>query len=145
MKRTLLTVLCIVAVLSALCTHIPAVRADETQDYVDQIYQDQAQLDQYLGSIDETQQYVDQIYQDQQDRDEYLTSVSQNAQPQAPVAVPVAAPQALPFMFPARAVAQPLPMPPDARQVYAFQQMQLQQIMRMQQLQRMQIAATLGR
>jgi hypothetical protein len=127
MKRTLLTPLCIVTVLSALCTHLTAVRGDETDDYVNQIYQDQQERDDYLKSVDETQRYVDQIYQDQQERDDYLNSTWQNAQPQAPVAGPVA--------VPAGAVPQRLPMQLDARQVFALQQLQLRQIMQMQQLQ----------
>ena len=138
MKRTVLTSLCIVIVLSALCTGVPAARADETEDYVDQIYRDQQQLDEYLGKVDETQRYVDQIYQDQRERDEYQENIWQNAQPQVPVAGPVALPQAIPFMFPAQAAAQLFQMPLNPRQAFAFQQMQGRQIMQMQQMQRMQ-------
>ena len=137
MKRTVLTSLCIVIVLSALCTGVPAARADETEDYVDQIYRDQQQLDEYLGKVDETQRYGTES-----------TRISGSAmsirrtfgrtQPQVPVAGPVALPQAIPFMFPAQAAAQLFQMPLNPRQAFAFQQMQGRQIMQMQQMQRMQ-------
>jgi hypothetical protein len=53
----------------------PADYVNEINQYVDQIYQDQQQLDDYLNSITETNRYVDQIYQDQQQLDDYLNSI----------------------------------------------------------------------
>ncbi len=45
---------------------------------MNQIYQDQRQLDDYLNSLQETQNYVNQIYQDQQQLNDYLNSIRQN-------------------------------------------------------------------
>jgi hypothetical protein len=56
-------------------------RADDTDDYINQIYQDQQQTADYLKSIDDTNQYVDQIYKDQQAQTDYLNQIMQNAQP----------------------------------------------------------------
>jgi len=137
MKPTIRSLICVATVLFTFCVHIPAVRADDAADYVDQIYRDQQVTDDYLEKVQETERYVDQIYQDQRERDDYLNNIGQNAQPEAPEAGPVAVPQAIPFVFPAQAAPQWFPMPLDPRQVFAFQQMQLLQIMQMQQLQRM--------
>jgi hypothetical protein len=102
MKTTLRFLICTAIVLATLSVYRPLARADDatdyvnqiyqdqserdeyleqvqqTQDYVDQIYQDQAAQDDYLGQLQQTQDYVDQIYQDQQQLDDYLNSIWQN-------------------------------------------------------------------
>jgi hypothetical protein len=77
MRRTLLSLTCAAVVLSALWAWSPVARADDTTDYINQIYQDQQSLNDYLDSIQQTQDYVDQIYQDQQALDDYLNSIQQ--------------------------------------------------------------------
>jgi hypothetical protein len=53
----------------------PPAQADDTQAYINQIYQDQKQLTDYLNSIQQTQDYINQIYQDQKDLNDYLNSI----------------------------------------------------------------------
>jgi hypothetical protein len=57
----------------------PTTSVQDTLDYVNQIYQDQAALDNYLQQLQQTQSYVDQIYQDQQQLNDYLNSIWQNS------------------------------------------------------------------
>jgi hypothetical protein len=70
--------ICAAIVLATLCIYRPVARADETTDYINQIYQDQAELNSYLDQLEQTQNYVNQIYQDQQQLDDYLNSIWQN-------------------------------------------------------------------
>jgi Tfp pilus assembly protein PilP len=78
MRTTARFLMCAAIVLAILCVSRPLARADETTDYVNQIYQDQAALNSYLNQLQETQNYVNQIYQDQKQLDDYLKSISQN-------------------------------------------------------------------
>jgi len=142
MKTTSLRIIGALVVLSALW-FVPSVRADdgtgyvnEINGYVDQIYQDQKQTDDYVNSI------WDQTNQIQNQSDDSLDSIGQNAQPAAQMAIPqpqplaagpVAVPPAGPFMIPAQAVPQQFPIPLDAQEVFAFQQRVRQQIMQTQQ------------
>jgi hypothetical protein len=75
MKTTLRSVICAALVLTVLLVAKPLARADETTDYINQIYQDQSALDSYLNQLQQTQDYVNQIYQDQQKLDDYLRSI----------------------------------------------------------------------
>jgi hypothetical protein len=77
------------AVLVLLFALRPVVWADETDDYVNQIYQDQQNQDDYVNqiyqdqknqddymqSLQDDQNYIDQIYKDQQDQDDYMQSL----------------------------------------------------------------------
>jgi hypothetical protein len=78
MRTTARFLMCAAIVLAILCVSRPLARADETTDYVNQIYQDQAALNSYLDQVQQTQDYVNQIYQDQQQLDHYLNSIWQN-------------------------------------------------------------------
>jgi hypothetical protein len=109
-------------VFCSLCASSPALRADETDDYINGIYRDQQELDDYFKSIDATNDYIDQINQaaqagqEPEDRDEWLNRIGLgNDQPAAggQQAAPMNAQQAaaaLQFM----------------QQVLALQQKQLQ-------------------
>ena len=77
-------------VLCSVCVFNPPLRADETDDYIDGIYRDQQELDDYFKSIDATNDYIDQINQDAQavqepeDRDEWRNRIGLgNDQPAA--------------------------------------------------------------
>jgi hypothetical protein len=76
-KATIRSLICAAIVLTALCVFSPAARADDTSDYLNQIYQDQQQLTDYLDSIQQTQDYINQIYEDQQQLNDYLDSIQQ--------------------------------------------------------------------
>ena len=68
-------------VLYSFCASNQALRADETDDYINGIYRDQQELDDYLKSIDATNDYIDQINQaaqdspEPEDRDEWLKRI----------------------------------------------------------------------
>jgi TolA-binding protein len=68
-------------VLCSFCASSPALWADETDDYINGIYRDQQELDDYLKSIDATNDYIDQINQaaqdshEPEDRDEWLKRI----------------------------------------------------------------------
>jgi outer membrane murein-binding lipoprotein Lpp len=76
MKATIRSLICAAAVLSALVAAGPIARADETSDYINQIYQDQQDNANYMNQLQQTQDYVDQIYKDQQARDDYYKSIA---------------------------------------------------------------------
>jgi hypothetical protein len=122
MKTTSLRIISALLVLSVLWVNVPGVRADDGTDYVTEI-----------------NQYVDQIYQDQKQTDDYLQSIQDgidqarnqsddtlNVQPAAPVAPAVAAP---------RVNFQPVPHDPVAfaQMVRQNQERAQQQILRGQQ------------
>ena len=114
------------AVLVALCVSRSPARADEdyvTQinQYVDQIYQDQADLDNYLNRISEDQQ---KLY-------DHVNDIWERTRPEQPAALPMQAPVAFPVQPPRL----PLPMPFNPQQALAFQQMQAHQVMQIQAMQ----------
>jgi len=91
MKTSGVRIISALLILSVLWVKVPGVRADDDTDYVteinryvDQIYQDQKQTDDYLNSI---QDGIDQVTKQ---RDDILNSIG-NAQAEAPVAVPQSA------------------------------------------------------
>jgi septal ring factor EnvC (AmiA/AmiB activator) len=95
LKLAVRSLLFAAAVLAVLVARAPAIRADDTDDYINQIYQnqkstddylnqiyqDQQNFDNYMKSLDETQQYIDQIYKDQQDLNDYLNNISPKPSP----------------------------------------------------------------
>jgi cell division septum initiation protein DivIVA len=128
MKTTILRIISALLVLSVLWAIVPSVRADddyvtEVNQYVNQIYQDQQNLNDYLQSI---QDGIDQVVQQ---RDEILNSIGNGQadaavavpQPEAPLASPVPAP-------PANFHPQPVPQDP-----VAFKRMVLQNQAKVQQ------------
>jgi hypothetical protein len=50
----------------------------QDQDYINQIYQDQAALNSYMDQLQQTQDYINQIGRDQQQLDDYLKSIAPN-------------------------------------------------------------------
>jgi hypothetical protein len=84
MKRTIRLLMCAAIVLATLAVPRSPVRADDTEDYINQIYQQQQDLDTYLQQMQDTQDYINQIYQDQQQRDDYLNSIWQSMQQPGP-------------------------------------------------------------
>jgi hypothetical protein len=89
MKTTSLRIFGALLVLGVLWVMVPGARADETTDYINQIYQDQKDRDDYINSVIERATAL---------RDARWA----DAPPAAPVAAPVAAP-------PVRATPQPVP------------------------------------
>ncbi len=77
MQPTKRFLICAAIVLASLFAHRPAARADDTTDYVNQIYQDQSALNDYLDQVQQTQDYINQIYQDQSALNDYLDQMQQ--------------------------------------------------------------------
>jgi len=124
MKTTCLRIIGALLVLSVLWGTVPSVRADETTDYINQIYQDQKDRDDYINSVIE--------------RATALRDASwAGAEPEAPAAVPqpkppVAAPVPAP---PVNFHPQPVPQDPAAfvQMVRQNQERAQQQILQGQQ------------
>jgi hypothetical protein len=55
----------------------PLARADETTDYINQIYADQAAQNSYMEQLQQTQDYINQIYQDQAAQNDYMQQLQQ--------------------------------------------------------------------
>ncbi|HLW65842.1 MAG TPA: hypothetical protein VKS79_11020 [Gemmataceae bacterium] len=71
MSATIRRTLLCAALLTGFTFALPsASRADETDDYINQIYQDQKDLDDYFKSIDDTNRYIEEINEAAQQRDE---------------------------------------------------------------------------
>jgi hypothetical protein len=64
-------------VLAILGVGRPLARADETTDYINQIYQDQAAQNSYMEQLQQTQDYINQIYQDQAAQNDYMQQLQQ--------------------------------------------------------------------
>jgi hypothetical protein len=80
MRTTFRSLICAAIVLSTLWTCAPAARADETTDYINQIYQDQQNLNDYLNSIQETQDYINNINSSVQETQNYINSINASVQ-----------------------------------------------------------------
>jgi hypothetical protein len=80
MKTTMRTLLYTSAALLVILARVPAARADDTQDYINQIYQEQQQYNDYMQSLTDTQNYINQIYQDQQQQNDYMQSLNETQQ-----------------------------------------------------------------
>jgi hypothetical protein len=78
MRTTLRSLIYAAIVLAILGICRPLARADETTDYINQIYQDQAAQNSYMEQLQQDQDYINQIYQDQKQLDDYLNSIWQN-------------------------------------------------------------------
>jgi hypothetical protein len=78
MRTTLRSLIYGAIVLAILGVCRPQARADETTDYINQIYLDQAAQNSYMDQLQQTQDYINQIYQDQKQTDDYLNSIWQN-------------------------------------------------------------------
>src|SRR5262245_66658177 len=75
MRPTIRSLIVAATFVAMCCARVPAARADDTTDYIDQLYQDQQAQDDYLQSVQDTNSYIDQIYQDQQALDDYWQSL----------------------------------------------------------------------
>ena len=78
MRNTLRSLIYGAVVLAIFGVCPPLARADETTDYINQIYQDQAAQNSYMEQLQQTQDYINQIYEDQKQLNDYLNSISQN-------------------------------------------------------------------
>jgi Tfp pilus assembly protein PilP len=77
MKATIRSLICAAVVLTTLGANTPVARADDTTDYINQIYADQAAADAYQAQLQQTQDYINQIYADQAARDAYQAQLQQ--------------------------------------------------------------------
>ncbi|OAI40318.1 hypothetical protein AYO40_04925 [Planctomycetaceae bacterium SCGC AG-212-D15] len=80
MKTMIRSLICAAVVLATLCAYQPVARADETTDYINQIYQDQAQTTAYLDSMQQDQNYINQINQDVAQTLDYINQVNGTGQ-----------------------------------------------------------------
>jgi len=77
MRTTLRSLIYAAIVLAILGVCRPLARADETTDYINQIYQDQAAQNSYMEQLQQTQDYINQIYQDQAAQNSYMDQLQQ--------------------------------------------------------------------
>jgi hypothetical protein len=77
MRTTLRSLIYAGIVLAILGVCRPLARADETTDYINQIYQDQAAQNSYMEQLQQTQDYINQIYQDQAAQNSYMEQLQQ--------------------------------------------------------------------
>ena len=124
MKTTSLRIIGAFLVLTVLWGIVPSVRADETTDYINQIYQDQKDRDDYINGVIERATAL----RDARWADTEPAAPAAVPQPKLPAAAPVPAP---PVSF------HPPPVPPDqtafAQMVRQNQERAQQQILQGQQ------------